>query len=189
MALGARPRRAVLGGTGLDPIVHAAGRGDNYRRLFARLGTFAPGTPEAQMEAVHGEHRRGPDRAELHVLDTFVDTPREALAAVEVPTLVIAGEDDTARGSVEDLAAVLPNAGLLRVPGDHLTALLGGPSPTSSRPSWRRTAPRRKAASPVRAGLTGAATNPSDRLRACNRRAPRRRQPQRPPRPEPVPVR
>ena len=62
----------------------------------------------------------------LHVFDTFVDTPREALAAVQVPTLVIAGEDDTDRGSVEDLAAVLPAAaGLRRVPGDHLTALLG----------------------------------------------------------------
>jgi hypothetical protein len=33
--------------------------------------------------------------------------------------------DDTARGSVEDLATALPNASLLRVPGDHLTALLG----------------------------------------------------------------
>ena len=60
-----------------------------------------------------------------HVLDTFVDTPREALATVDVPTLVIAGQDDTARGSVEELAAVLPRGRLRRVPGDHLTALLG----------------------------------------------------------------
>jgi pimeloyl-ACP methyl ester carboxylesterase len=62
-----------------------------------------------------------------HVLDTFVDTPREALATVDVPTLVIAGHDDTARGSVEDLAAVLPRGRLRRVPGDHVTALLGPP--------------------------------------------------------------
>ncbi len=124
MALGARPGRAVLGGTGLDPIVHAAGRGENYRRLFAGLGTFAPGTPEGQMQ----DHLTsiGADPIALsRVLDTFVDTPREALAAVEVPTLVIAGDDDTARGSVEELAAVLPRGRLRRVPGDHLTALLG----------------------------------------------------------------
>jgi pimeloyl-ACP methyl ester carboxylesterase len=124
MALGARPGRAVLGGTGLDPIVNAAGRGDNYRRLFARLGTFASGTPEAGME----EYMRtiGADPVALScVLDSFVDTPREALATVDVPTLVVAGHDDTARGSVEDLAGVLPNGRVLRVPGDHLTALLG----------------------------------------------------------------
>jgi pimeloyl-ACP methyl ester carboxylesterase len=124
MALGARPGRAVLGGTGLDPIVHAAGRGENYRRMFAALGTFAPGTAEAQMQ----DHMTsiGADPIALsHVLDTFVDTPREALAAVEVPMLVIAGDDDTARGSVEELAAVLPRGRLRRVPGDHLTALLG----------------------------------------------------------------
>src|ERR1700749_1175819 len=60
-----------------------------------------------------------------HILDAVVDTPREALAKIDVPTLVNAGADDTPRGSVEALAAVLPNGRLLRVPGDHLTALLG----------------------------------------------------------------
>jgi pimeloyl-ACP methyl ester carboxylesterase len=124
MALGARPRRAVVGGTGLDPIVHAAGRGGSYRRMFARLGTAEPGTPEAQLEAYMTSIDADP-RALVHVLDTFVDTPVEAVAAVQVPTLVIAGQDDTDRGSVEDLAAALPRGQALRVPGDHLSALLG----------------------------------------------------------------
>jgi pimeloyl-ACP methyl ester carboxylesterase len=124
MALGARPRRAVLGGTGLDPIVHAQGRGDNYRRLFARLGTGEPGTPEARMEEYLKSVNADPV-ALLQVFNTFVDTPREALATVQVPTLVIAGDEDTERGSVEDLAAVLPYGQVRRIPGDHLTALLG----------------------------------------------------------------
>src|ERR1700749_2266277 len=55
-----------------------------------------------------------------HILDAVVDTPREALAKIDVPTLVIAGEDDTARGSVEDLAAVLPRGRARRVPGGPL---------------------------------------------------------------------
>ncbi len=59
----------------------------------------------------------------MRVFDTFVDTPREALAKVDVPTLVIAGDEDTDRGSVEDLAALLPRATLQKVPGDHATAL------------------------------------------------------------------
>lgn len=124
MALGARPRRAVLGGTGLDPILHAEGRGGSYRQLFARLGTSEPGTPEAQM-AEHLTSINADPVALLHVLGTFVDTPREALASVPVPTLVIAGDRDTDRGSVEELAAVLPQGQVRRIPGDHLTALLG----------------------------------------------------------------
>jgi pimeloyl-ACP methyl ester carboxylesterase len=124
LALGAQPRRAVLGGTGLDPIVHAAGRGENYRRLFGRLGAAVPGTPEAQMREFLTS-ANGDPVALLHVFETFVDTPVDALATVQVPTLVIAGEGDIDRGSVEALAAALPQGRMRRVPGDHLTALLG----------------------------------------------------------------
>ena len=59
----------------------------------------------------------------IRVLDTLVDTAEEDLARVDVSTLVIAGEQDTDRGSVEDLAAILPNAKLQRIPGDHFSAL------------------------------------------------------------------
>jgi pimeloyl-ACP methyl ester carboxylesterase len=119
---GAAPRRAFIGGTGLEPIVHAAGRGEGYRRILSGFGTFAPGTPEAQLE---GHLRQiGADPAALiRVLDTFVDTPRDALAGVAVPTLVIAGDGDNDRGSVEDLAATLTHSTLRRVPGNHNTAL------------------------------------------------------------------
>jgi pimeloyl-ACP methyl ester carboxylesterase len=135
LALGARPGRAVLGGTGLEPIVHAAGRGGIYRRILSQMewsaapgggsavGAFEPGSSEAQFE----EYLRtsGADPVALiRVLDTFVDTPRELLARVDVSTLVIAGEADTARGSVEELAAVFPHGELRRVAGDHWSALV-----------------------------------------------------------------
>jgi pimeloyl-ACP methyl ester carboxylesterase len=118
---GAAPRRAFIGGTGLEPIVHAAGRGEGYRRIFSNVGTFAPGTPEAQLEGFLRQ-AGGDPIALIRVLDTFVDTSRDELAHVTVPTLVIAGEDDTDRGSVEDLAAVLSHSTLRRVPGNHYTA-------------------------------------------------------------------
>ena len=60
----------------------------------------------------------------LRVLDTFVDTPLEAFARIDVPTLVIAGAEDVGRGSVPDLAAAIPGSRLRLVPGDHLSALL-----------------------------------------------------------------
>ena len=122
MARGLRPRRAFIGGTGLEPIVHAAGRGENYRRILSNLGTFAPGTFEAELEG-HVKQIGADPAALIRVLDTFVDTPSEALAEVEVPTLVIAGEADTSRGSVKDLAALLPHGHLRIVPGNHFTAL------------------------------------------------------------------
>lgn len=123
LALGAKPGRAVVAGTGLEPIVHASGRGGNYRRILSGLGTFAPGSPEAQVEEYLNSTGADPV-ALLHVLDTFVDTPLEAFAAIDVPTLVIAGADDVGRGSVPDLAAAIRGSRLQEVPGDHLTALL-----------------------------------------------------------------
>jgi hypothetical protein len=36
---------------------------------------------------------------------------------------VIAGDQDTDRGSVEELAAILPRGWLQNVPGNHVTAL------------------------------------------------------------------
>lgn len=123
LALGAKPRCAVIGGTGLEPILHASGRGENHRRILTSLGTFEPGSLEAQIEAYLTEIDADPV-ALLHVLDTFVDTPLEAFAGVEVPTLVIAGEADNDRGSVEDLAAVFRHGQLRRVPGDHFRALM-----------------------------------------------------------------
>ena len=122
LALGAQPRRAFIAGTGLEPIVHAAGRGENYRRILSNLGTWEPGTPEAQFEGYVRQVGADPV-ALIRILDTFVDTAEEDLARVEVSTLVIAGDQDTDRGSVEGLAAILPNAQLQRIPGDHFKAL------------------------------------------------------------------
>jgi pimeloyl-ACP methyl ester carboxylesterase len=122
---GARPGRAIVAATGLEPVVHAAGRGDAYRRMLAEYaaGELEP-DPDAPWDFVAYLRSVDADPVALTlVLDTFVDTPREALAAIDVPTLVLAGEHED-RGSVDDLAAVIPRATLRRVPGDHGTAHL-----------------------------------------------------------------
>jgi pimeloyl-ACP methyl ester carboxylesterase len=123
LALGATPQRAVIGGTGLDPIVHAAGRGGNYRRIFANLDGWEPGTPEAQL-AGYVRQLGGDPVALTRIFDTFVDTSEGDLANVQVPTLVVAGQEDAARGSVEDLAAIMPGGRAQRIPGDHYSALI-----------------------------------------------------------------
>jgi len=122
---GARPGRAFIGGTGLEPIVHAAGRGESYRGLLAdyAAGTLDPG-PAAPWDFVAYLRSVDADPVALTLLlDTFVDTPLAELEATETPTLVLAGEEED-RGSVDALAAALPGSILRRVPGGHGTAHL-----------------------------------------------------------------
>ena len=59
--------------------------------------------------------------AMAHLLTTFTDTPPEALAAVAMPTLLVCGENDQDNGSAERLAAAMPNARLVTVPGTHMS--------------------------------------------------------------------
>ena len=53
---------------------------------------------------------------------TAAGTPGD-LGAIRVPTLVVAGEDDRLAGSPQELAALIPGAQPLVIPGNHLTAV------------------------------------------------------------------
>ena len=46
------------------------------------------------------------------------------LADVKLPVMVLMGQDDTLVGSADKLAAAIPGAKLLKVPGNHLTAVI-----------------------------------------------------------------
>jgi len=98
---GAKPRRAIVAGAGgWDGIVNTAGRGTHFRNILTNLGTFQRGSAEWMAEAFL-KTVGGDPVALLHVLDTFVDTPREELARIETPTLVLIGADDHDTGSGE----------------------------------------------------------------------------------------
>jgi pimeloyl-ACP methyl ester carboxylesterase len=139
---GARPGRAIIGGTGLEPIVHAANRGEGYRRTLAAIaaedsgggiadgvgasaeGVSTEGADADPTEWDLGSYLRaiGADPVALAlVLDTFLDTALADLQALDTPTLVVAGVEED-RGSVEELAAALPRAELRRIPGNHWSA-------------------------------------------------------------------
>lgn len=122
LANGAAPRRVILSGMGLAGIVATAGRGGYFRRVLTRLGSFERGSTEWMTEAFL-KTTNGDPQALLRVLDTFVDTPAEALAAITPPTLVLAGEQDDDNGSAAALAAALPDAVFRTVPGNHMSAV------------------------------------------------------------------
>jgi pimeloyl-ACP methyl ester carboxylesterase len=123
LARGATPGRAILAGMGLEGIIHTAGRGAHFRRILTNLGTFKPGSAEWMAEAFL-KTVGGDPVALLHILDTFVDTPREALARIEIPTLVLVGAEDDDNGSAEALSAALPDGRYAVVPGNHMSAVI-----------------------------------------------------------------
>ncbi|MGY4396031.1 pimeloyl-ACP methyl ester carboxylesterase [Sphingomonas sp. UYAg733] len=119
----ATPRRFILSGMGLKGLTDTAGRGGHFRNILTNPGSFERGTPEWLAEAFL-KTSKGDPIALLHILDTFVDTPVEALRAITPSALVLAGEEDQDNGSAEDLADILPNATYRSVPGGHMSAVV-----------------------------------------------------------------
>lgn len=122
LAAGARPRRAVLSGMGLDGILDTSGRGRYFRHVLTNLGSFAHGTSEWMTEAFL-KTTKGDPEALLNILQTFVDTPRDTLAAIDVPLLVVTGADDDDNGSGRALAEAMPDARFQEIPGNHMSAV------------------------------------------------------------------
>ena len=124
----------------------AAGRDAPIRSVVAggigdatvqRLGR----TSEAIAEAMEADDPAAIGDASARAFRTFADltkADRVALAAVqragfvdqldldavEIPVLVIVGDRDTLAGSAEALAARLPDARALTIPGDHINAVV-----------------------------------------------------------------
>ena len=122
LARGAAPRRAIVGGQGLEAISHTVGRGGHFRHVLTHFGTFEPGSPEQAMEdwvTASG----GDPVALVHVLDTFADTSLAALARITVPTLVLTGAEDGHNDTAEALANALGNGRYVMLPGNHGTAI------------------------------------------------------------------
>ena len=118
----ATPKHALVAGMGLEGILHTGGRGSHFRNILTNLGKHKPGSAEWMAEAFM-KTVGGDPVALLHVLDTFEDTPREALSHIEIPTLVLTGAEDDDNGSAEALAAAMPNGRYVVVPGNHMSAV------------------------------------------------------------------
>jgi pimeloyl-ACP methyl ester carboxylesterase len=140
LARGAAPSRAFVGGQGLEAILHTAGRGGHYRHALTGSGSFQPGSPEQAI--VDWVTASGGDPVALAlVLDTFTDTPPEALADITVPVLVLTGVQDGHHATAAALAGALPAGQHVTLPGGHggavrtpefeaaVTGFLGGQDP------------------------------------------------------------
>jgi pimeloyl-ACP methyl ester carboxylesterase len=122
LANGATPRRVILSGMGLAGLLHTEGRGEYFRRVLTNLGSFQRGSAEWLTEAFL-KTTKGDPVALLHILQTFVDTPRDAVAVIAQPTVVIAGHEDFDNGSAQDVAELLPDGRFVEIPGNHMSAV------------------------------------------------------------------
>lgn len=123
LARGARPRRAVVMGMGLEGILHTAGRGAHFRHVLTKLGTFERGS-DAWMAEAFLKTVKGDPEALLLVLETFVDTSREELAAIDLPVLIATGAEDDDNGSGAALSEAIPGATFRSIPGNHMSAVI-----------------------------------------------------------------
>lgn len=122
LARGAAPARAIVAGMGLEGIINTGGRGGYFRNILTNLGTFKSGSPQWMAEAFL-KTVGGDPVALLNILDTFVDTPPEALARIKTPTLVVVGSEDDDNGSGQALATALPQARYVEISGNHMGAV------------------------------------------------------------------
>ena len=120
---GARPGRVILSGMGLDGLLDTGQRAAHFRRILTGLGTFARGTPEWMAEAFL-KTSGGDPAALLPLLGSFVDTTEAEIAAIDRPVLVVSGAEDDDNGSSAALAALLPDATYVAVPGNHMSAVV-----------------------------------------------------------------
>jgi pimeloyl-ACP methyl ester carboxylesterase len=120
---GAKPGRAIAAGQGLAKVSGPQGGGLNHRVLSALVGGAAIEPDSADAPLARWFSTAGADpQALLHVMNSLVPTPEEALRQIAIPTLVAIGDQDE-RSDADKLAALVPDARFVRVPGDHGSAL------------------------------------------------------------------
>lgn len=119
---GARPRRLILSGMGLQGLTGWARRRDFFLDAAARAGSVKRDDPAFM--AVSFMRTTGiPPAVVAHVVSSFDDLDAECLRDVPMPTLVLIGTEDEDNGSAEALVEALPDAKLATIPGTHMSCV------------------------------------------------------------------
>lgn len=126
MVRGLAPARLILSGMGLSGLTGGSDRAawflDVIDAVTRGTNSFAPGTAEFSAAAFMKANAID-GMAVAHVLRSQVSTDMDAIKAIATRTLVVCGVDDFDNGSAADLAATLPNAAYVGIPGNHMSAV------------------------------------------------------------------
>jgi pimeloyl-ACP methyl ester carboxylesterase len=119
---GMRPRRAILGGAGLEGLRNWKRRKTFFLEAIEMFDTVQRDDPH--WLSIQFMKSQKVDRvAAAHLLDSFEDAFVDWLQAFTMPTLVVCGDQDDDNGSAEELANVIPNATFRETPGTHMTSI------------------------------------------------------------------
>ena len=119
---GLKPRRAILGGAGLEGLRNWKRRKNFFVEAIDMFDKVQRGDPH--WLSIQFMKSQGVDRvAASHLLESFEDAFVEWLQAFTIPTLVVCGDQDDDNGSAEELANILPNATFREVPGTHMSSV------------------------------------------------------------------
>jgi pimeloyl-ACP methyl ester carboxylesterase len=119
---GLRPRRAILGGAGLEGLRNWERRKTFFLQAIEMFDTVQRGDPH--WLSIQFMKSQQVDRVSAgQLLESFEDTFMDWLQAFTMPTLVICGSEDDDNGSAEELANVLPDAVFREVPGTHMSSV------------------------------------------------------------------
>jgi pimeloyl-ACP methyl ester carboxylesterase len=116
------PRRAVLGGAGLEGLRNWKRRKTFFLEALAQFDQVQRGDPH--WLSIQFMKSQKIDRvAAALLLDSFEDAFINWLEAFTMPTLVVCGSEDDDNGSAEELANAMPNATFAEVPGTHMSSV------------------------------------------------------------------
>ena len=119
---GMRPRRAILGGAGLEGLRNWKRRKTFFLEAIEMFDTVQRGDPH--WLSIQFMKSQKVDRvAAVQLLDSFEDAFIDWLQEFTMPTLVVCGDQDDDNGSAEELANVLPHAAFQEIPGTHMTSI------------------------------------------------------------------
>jgi pimeloyl-ACP methyl ester carboxylesterase len=119
---GLKPRRAILGGAGLEGLRNWKRRKDFFVEAIALFDQVQRGDPH--WLSIQFMKSQKVDRlASALLLESFEDAFMDWLQAFTMPTLVVCGSEDDDNGSAEELANVMPNAVFHEVPGTHMSSV------------------------------------------------------------------
>jgi pimeloyl-ACP methyl ester carboxylesterase len=119
---GLKPRRAVLGGAGLEGLRNWERRKDFFIGAIVLFDTVQRGDPH--WLSIQFMKSQGIDRVAARLLlESFEDAFMDWLQAFTMPTLAVCGSEDEDNGSAEELAKAMPNAVFREVPGTHMSSV------------------------------------------------------------------
>ena len=119
---GLKPRRAILGGAGLDGLRHWERRKNFFLEAIELFDRVPRGDPHSLSIQFMKSQKIERVSAAL-LLQSFADAFLDWLRAFTMPTLVVCGSEDDDNGSAEELAAALPNATFREIPGTHMSSV------------------------------------------------------------------